>query len=106
MMVSHRAFVLGQPSGLLHVFVAFLDRATNYHAIHVMLAGIVQMYYIIRFSDTRCYDDVMVSAQIVYTRSTDARRAPVIYTYDVYLEMGIIFIKPDNFISHGGRVVI
>lgn len=62
-MVSHRAFVLGQPSGPLHVFIAFLDLATNYyHAMHAMLAaGIVQVYHITRFSDTGCYDDVMVS---------------------------------------------
>lgn len=79
MMVSHRAFVLGQPGGPLHVFIAFLDRATNYRAMHVMLAGIVQVYYIIRFLDTGCYDDVMVSVQIVYARSTDARTC-IIYT--------------------------
>jgi len=53
-MVSHRAFVLGQPSDPRHVFIAFLDRATNYHAMRVMLAGIiVQVYYILYVSRTR-----------------------------------------------------
>jgi len=86
MMVSHRAFVLGQPGGPLHVFIAFLDRATNYRAMHVMLAGIVQVYYIRYLYVSRTRDAMMMLwfRCKLYTRSQQMHGA---HLYNIHIRL-------------------
>jgi len=98
-MVS-RAFVLGQPSGPLHVFIAFLDSKTNYRAMHVMLAGIVYRCIIL-------YTFIRHGMLWYYGFGADRMHCTVHSTracnIHIYIEMEIIFIKLVNSISRAGR---